>query len=107
MAQNLSTGYLTRLRRDVGPDIPYVIDKHPINFRHLGLIMLLFPRATILHCVRDPLDTCLSNYFQRFPPEYGFSFDLASIGHYFREYTRLIEHWPVRFLGHRLTSSTR
>ncbi len=93
MTQKLAARYLARLRRDLGPDIPFVVDKHPINFRHLGLITLLFPRATILHCVRDPLDTCLSNFFQRFPPDYNFSFALESIGHYFREYTRLIEHW--------------
>jgi LPS sulfotransferase NodH len=92
-AERLIGRYLERLRRDIAADVPYVIDKHPINFRHLGLIALLFPHATVIHCRRDPLDTCLSNYFQRFPPAYDFAFDLRNIGHYFRQYSRLMDHW--------------
>ena len=93
VSQQLTTAYLARLRRDIGADVPFVVDKHPINFRHVGLITRLFPEATILHCTRDPLDTCLSNYFQRFAPEYDFAFDLANVGHYYGQYARLMEHW--------------
>ena len=83
---HLITEYEKRLRRDVGPDKPYVIDKNPLNFRHLGLITMLFPQARIIHCVRHPLDTCLSNYFQRFPLRINYSFDLRNIGHFYCEY---------------------
>jgi len=37
--------------------------------------------------------TCLSNYFQRFPLNMDFSFDLRNIGHFYREYARLMQHW--------------
>lgn len=85
--------YEKRLQRDVQGNIAYVIDKHTLNFWHLGFIAMLFPRAKIIHCTRDPLDTCLSNYFQRFPTSLDYSFDLQNIGHYYREYARLMEHW--------------
>jgi tetratricopeptide (TPR) repeat protein len=92
-ATHLTTSYEKRLRRDVGSDVPHVIDKNPLNFKHLGLITLLFPQARILHCTRDPLDTCLSNYFQRFPLHIDYSFDLGNIGHFYGEYARLMAHW--------------
>lgn len=90
----LANDYEKRLRRDIGSDTPvYIIDKNPLNFRHLGFISMLFPEARIIHCLRDPLDTGLSNYFVRFPLNLDYSFDLKNIGHFYREYTRLMEHW--------------
>lgn len=91
--RQLITGYEQRLRRDVAAVVPYVIDKNPLNFRYLGLIHRLFPRARIFHCTRHPLATCLSNYFQRFPLHMDYSFDLRNIGHFYREYDRLMQHW--------------
>ncbi|MGH7941750.1 MAG: sulfotransferase family protein, partial [Limisphaerales bacterium] len=85
--------YEKRLQRDVRGNPSFVIDKHPLNFWHLGFISMLFPRAAIIHCTRDPLDTCLSNYFQRFSAAHDYSFDLQNIGHYYREYARLMNHW--------------
>ena len=85
--------YEGRLRRGVDANIPYAIDKHPLNFRHLGLIAMLFPKAAIIHCTRNAMDTGLSNYFQRFASYYDYAFDLGNIGHFYREYARLMEHW--------------
>jgi tetratricopeptide (TPR) repeat protein len=93
VAERVIAAYVQRLRRDVGPDVPFVIDKNPLNFRHLGMITMLFPRARIIHCLRNPLDTCLSNYFQRFPLNLDYCFDLRNIGHFYGEYARLMEHW--------------
>jgi hypothetical protein len=65
---------------------------------------MLFPKAQIVHCVRNPFDVCLSNYFQRFGSvdEYAYSFDLKNIGHSYGEYARLMEHWrnalPIRIM---------
>src|SRR5208283_4214177 len=89
----LINDYEQRLRRDVGSDVPYVIDKHPLNFRHLGFISMLFPGARIIHCTRHPLDMVLSTYFQRFAYSYDYSFDLGNIAHFYGEYTRVMEHW--------------
>ena len=92
-AGRVIAGYEARLRRDTGPDVPLVIDKNPLNFRHLGFIGRLFPRASIIHCTRHPLDTALSNYFQRFPLTLDYCFDLRNIGHFYLQYARLMEHW--------------
>ena len=85
--------YEKRLRRNIQRDVAYVIDKNPLNFRHVGLISMLFPEARVIHCTREPLDTGLSNYFTRFRLALDFSFDLRNIGHFYREYARLMEHW--------------
>jgi len=69
-----------------------VTDKMPVNFVHLGLIALLFPRAHIIHCRRNPLDTCLSCYFQNFSGNHAYAGDLKHLGHYYRQYQRLISH---------------
>ena len=93
IATRLIRDYEKRLRRDAGSDVLHVIDKHPLNFRHLGLISMLFPNARVIHCTRYPLDTGLSNYFQRFSSHYDYSYDLRNIGHFYGEYARLMEHW--------------
>ena len=70
-----------------------VVDKMPGNFMHLGYIELLFPDARIIHCKRNPLDTCLSNYFQNFSRSLQYSFNLAHLGVFYRNYVRMMEHW--------------
>ncbi len=93
VGKRLIDSYENRLRRDVEAEVPHVIDKHPLNFRHLGFIAMLFPQARIIHCTRHPLDMGLSNYFQRFNFPYDYSFDLRNIGHFYGEYFRTMEHW--------------
>lgn len=93
VAARLAADYEERLRRDAGPDQAQVIDKNPLNFANVGFIARLFPNAKIIHCTRHPLDTGLSNYFQRFPARLNYSFDLGNIGHFYGEYARLMEHW--------------
>ena len=78
-----------------------IVDKMPHNFMHLGLIALLFPKARVIHCRRDPLDVCLSCYFQNFK-EINYASSLEDLGLYYREYERLMAHWqrvlPLRML---------
>lgn len=91
--RRLAEKYLRRLRRDVNPGVVRVIDKYPMNFSDLGFIAMLFPNARIIHCIRNPLDTGVSNYFQPFSAHLAYSFDLANIGHFHGEYARLMQHW--------------
>jgi tetratricopeptide (TPR) repeat protein len=93
VASSIIAAYETRLKRGARTGAVHIIDKNPLNFRHLGFISMLFPQARIIHCTRDPLDTCLSNYFTRFPLTLDYSFDLRNIGQFYREYTRFMEHW--------------
>ncbi|MHB8743211.1 MAG: tetratricopeptide repeat-containing sulfotransferase family protein [Sulfuricaulis sp.] len=89
---SLAASYLQRLQ-DLSPDATCVTDKMPHNFMHLGLINLLFPDARVVHCVRDPRDTCLSIYFQSLSPSHAYATDLADLGFYYQEYRRLMSHW--------------
>ncbi len=70
-----------------------VTDKMPHNFMHLGLIDLLFPGARVIHCTRDPVDTCVSIYFQQFNRGHAYASNLKHLGLHYRQYRRLMRHW--------------
>ena len=70
-----------------------VVDKMPGNFLHLGLIHAVFPQARILHTQRNPIDTCLSIFFQAFSNGHAYATDLDDLAFYYREYRRLMAHW--------------
>lgn len=73
---------------------PCFTDKTPANFLRLGLIAALFPQAKVIHCRRDPVDTCLSCYVQLFGRNsILYSYDLAALGLYYRLYEQLMGHW--------------
>ena len=75
------------------PGAAHVTDKRPDNFLLVGLIKTLFPDAHIVHTTRDPLDTCLSIFFLHLDQRMSYALDLMDIGHYFRQYRRLMAHW--------------
>ncbi len=88
----LSQRYLDRLDT-VSTQAERITDKMPHNFYLLGLIQLLFPKAHIIHCRRDPLDTCLSIYFQNFQASHAYAQDLFKLGTHYQQYQRLMKHW--------------
>lgn len=90
----LASSHLAHLQT-LGGDARRVVDKMPNNFLHLGLISQLFPRARVLHLVRDPLDTCLSCFRQRLSAGLPHTTKLEWLGAYFRSYVRLMEHWEA------------
>ncbi len=70
-----------------------VVDKTPVNSDFLGLIYSVFPNARVIYMQRDPIDTCLSCYFQQFLIGMNFTFDLSDLVHYYREHQRIMAHW--------------
>jgi predicted Zn-dependent protease len=72
---------------------PYFIDKMPNNFRHLGLIRLMLPRAKIIDARREPLACCFSNLKQLFAKGQEFSYSVDDIARYYRTYLELMRHW--------------
>jgi Flp pilus assembly protein TadD len=76
-----------------GGEAECVTDKMPYNYLHLGFIARMFPGARIVHCMRDPIDTCLSCYFQNFRRGNAQTFDQRSLGAYYRQYQRLMAFW--------------
>lgn len=72
---------------------PRAVDKNPFNFAHLGLIAVLFPKARIIHCRRNPLDVGLSCAMELFELKQDFTTDFASFAHYYAQYTAMMAHW--------------
>jgi tetratricopeptide (TPR) repeat protein len=73
-------------------------DKLPANFIFIGMIRLVFPNARIIHCTRDPRDTCMS-LFKTFFPSGGhhFSYNLDVLREYHCLYEKLMGHWTGLF----------
>ena len=92
--RGLADAYLEELRARGGAT-PRVSDKMPGNFLHLGLVAMALPGASIVHCRREPMDVGLSLYFHQFAAGHSYSWRLADIGSYIRQYQRLMRHWEA------------
>jgi tetratricopeptide (TPR) repeat protein len=84
--------YLSVLDR-IGPDAARVTDKLPFNFLRLGAIHSLLPRARIIHCQRDPIDTCLSIYTTLFSSPIPYAARKADLVFCYQQYLRAMHHW--------------
>jgi tetratricopeptide (TPR) repeat protein len=93
--------YRAELRR-IGPEARRVTDKRLWNFELLWLIRLALPDARIIHCRRNPVDTCLSIFFANFSAREDYAWDRGDLAFFYRQYERLMDHWrsalpPGRF----------
>jgi Tfp pilus assembly protein PilF len=69
-----------------------IVDKMPLNFRHIGFIISSFPEAKILHMRRDPMATCWSIYKYYFNGNF-YSYNQKDLARYFALYTDLMSFW--------------
>ena len=81
----------TRIHRQTGT--PFFIDKMPNNFRHIGLIHLILPNAKIIDARRGAMGCCFSGFKQLFAEGQEFTYGLEEVGHYYRDYVGLMDHW--------------
>ncbi|HEX3367135.1 tetratricopeptide repeat-containing sulfotransferase family protein [Phenylobacterium sp.] len=91
--------YLGGLRARGWDGSSRVVDKTLENYLHAGLIGVLFPRAVILHVVRDPVDNGFACYRQLFAEGNETLYDLADIGAEYLRYRGLMETWSARLPG--------
>ncbi len=89
-----SQGYIDTVSR-LAPAAMRIIDKMPHNFLALGYIDLLFPGCRVVHCVRDPRDTCLSIWFQQMTANHPYTNDTDALADYYRQYQALMAHWKT------------
>ena len=91
--ETLAQRYLddTRVYRVLGRAL--YIDKNPNNFRNIGLIHLMFPKARIIDARREAMACCFSNFKQLFAVGQLFTYSLENIARYYRAYIRLMNHW--------------
>jgi tetratricopeptide (TPR) repeat protein len=85
--------YLDRARALRGSDRPYFTDKHPSNWRFLGLVLAALPNARVIDIRRNPMDCCFANYAQQFLAGADFSYDQRTVARYYRDYLRLMRHF--------------
>jgi Flp pilus assembly protein TadD len=90
--RDLGRRYLDGIVRRA-PQATRITDKMTGNFLVCGLIHLALPNATIIHAVRDPVDTCMSSFAVNFTTGNEHTYDLAELGRYYRHYRSLMAHW--------------
>jgi len=69
-------------------------DDHRVrSCRASQIIHQIFPNARIIHCRRNPLDTCFSAYSKLFAGDFGFTYEQRELGIYYQHYHGLMAHW--------------
>ena len=79
--------------RQLSADTKHILVKDLLNFTWLGFIKLIFPNAKIVHCVRNPMDTCVSLFKNYFVGGVDFSYDLIELGEYYNFYRDIMLFW--------------
>jgi len=79
--------------RERAPDARRIIDKMPQNFLYVGMIRLLLPNARVIHCQREPMDTCFSIFKHGFLNLHSYAYDQQELGSYYWLYQQLMAHW--------------
>jgi len=90
--RKLAQDYLNFIERRC-PAALRIVDKTPANSDLVGVIHTVFPNARIIRMRRNPIDTCLSCYFQNFSTGISYTMDLADLADYYRVHQRLMDHW--------------
>ena len=103
--ENLKSGTFKKIKNDYLKKIEifknkkeYLIDKAPLNFKWIGLIMRIFPDSKIIHCTRDPMDICWSNFKNSFPAaSMNYTYDFNDLAGFYKIYANLMKFWLKKF----------
>ena len=96
--QRAAAIYALHARQDDAADARWFIDKQPLNFRYVDLMLAMFPDVRVIHCQRSERDTALSLWMQCFLEDVqGYAYDLDDIATVMRDSERLMAHWRQRF----------
>ena len=96
--RRLGERYITDTRPYRG-NKPFFVDKMPNNFRHIGLIHLMFPKAKIIDVRREPMACCFSNLKQLFASGQEFTYSVEDIARYYKTYLEMMRHWDAALPG--------
>ncbi|MCI5060771.1 MAG: tetratricopeptide repeat protein [Alphaproteobacteria bacterium] len=70
-----------------------ITDKMPGNYMRMGQMVASLPNAKIIHCRRNPIDTCLSCYKQLFARGHYWSYNLEELAEHYALYMQMMDHW--------------
>jgi tetratricopeptide (TPR) repeat protein len=77
-----------------GNETEYLIDKAPLNFKWIGFINLIFPNSKIIHCKRNAMDICWSNYKNTFASRLmNYTYDFNDLAIFYKAYDDLMKFW--------------
>ena len=97
--QQLGDMYVSSITNESSAGHQRIVDKHPLNFQFVGLILDMLPNARVIHTTRHPLDTCLSCFFQNFTKGQHYSFDLTALAEFYVDYRRMMSHLDMVYPG--------
>ena len=78
---------------ETAPNTRMVIHTRPNNYKYLGLILRALPSAKVVHCRRNPMDTCLRIYFKLYKAGNEYAYNLGDIATFHDAYAALMAHW--------------
>ncbi len=96
--QKLGRMYIETSRKMAGTT-PRFVDKLPLNFMYIPLILKALPNARIVHLCRNPMDACFSSFKQLFADAYQHTYDQEEMARHHARYFRLMQTWRERFGG--------
>ena len=99
MIEGFAAAYLESTARRLEDGTEHLVDKMPANYANVGLIALMFPNARIVHIKRNPIDTCISCFFQKFTRGHDYAFNLDWLADHYRAYATLMAHWHTVLPG--------
>ena len=71
----------------------YIVDKLPENFLYLGYILKFLPKVKVIRLFRDPWDTAISLYKQRYVQNIPFSSSFFNIGVFMANFEAINLYW--------------
>lgn len=89
-AKQLRETYLGRLGR-INAAVTHIVDKTPLNFQYVAFVRRILPHARVVHCKRDPLETCISIFRLPFDPSQAYAHELQDLGAFYVQYRSLME----------------
>jgi len=78
---------------------PFFVDKLPVNYLNIPLILAALPKAKIVHLVRGPMDACFASFKQLFADAYLHSYDQGEMARHHARYRDLMAHFRQEFPG--------
>jgi tetratricopeptide (TPR) repeat protein len=101
-AELIGRRYVRDLLRYPDHPVKRITNKMPHNFELLALAAVTLPGAKIIHCRRNPLDTCVSCWTKNFNDAHSYNRSLTDLGRYYAGYHDLMQHWrdnlPLKIL---------
>jgi tetratricopeptide (TPR) repeat protein len=90
-------GMYIETSKTMAGDTPRFVDKLPLNFMYIPLILKALPNAKIVHLRRYPMDACFASFKQLFADAYQHSYNQEEMARHHARYFRLMETWRERF----------